>query len=310
MILLCGIPSETPLVLVATRLQDLGVRVVMFNQRRFAEAAVRFEVENGQVTGELWTGENAVRLEDVTGVYTRLMDDQLLPELRDEAERSPLRVLSRGIHDAVSRWYEIAPARVVNRTEAMGSNFSKPYQAQIIRRHGFEVPETLVTNDPDLVREFLAEHGRLVYKSVSGVRSIVQLFEDDDLERLDRIRWCPVQFQAFIDGTNVRVHTVGVPEDGEVFATRVTSDAVDYRYGHRDGADAVLSPADLPDEVAESSLRLAESLGLPFSGIDLKIARDGRVFCFEVNPSPAYSYYELSTGQPISITLARYLAGI
>jgi hypothetical protein len=31
------------------------------------------------------------------------------------------------------------------------------------------------------------------------------------------------------------------------------------------------------------------------------------VYCFEVNPSPAYSYYESHTGQPISAALARYL---
>jgi len=29
---------------------------------------------------------------------------------------------------------------------------------------------------------------------------------------------------------------------------------------------------------------------------------------FEVNPSPAYSYYEANTEQPIAASLARYLA--
>jgi hypothetical protein len=31
--------------------------------------------------------------------------------------------------------------------------------------------------------------------------------------------------------------------------------------------------------------------------------------CFEVNPSPAYSYYQELTGAPISDALVRYLAG-
>ena len=30
----------------------------------------------------------------------------------------------------------------------MASNGSKPYQTQLIRAHGFAVPETLITNDP------------------------------------------------------------------------------------------------------------------------------------------------------------------
>jgi hypothetical protein len=41
--------------------------------------------------------------------------------------------------------------------------------------------------------------------------------------------------------------------------------------------------------------------------IDLRIGPDGEVTCFEVNPSPGYSYYEANTGQPIASSLARYL---
>jgi glutathione synthase/RimK-type ligase-like ATP-grasp enzyme len=58
------------------------------------------------------------------------------------------------------------------------------------------------------------------------------------------------------------------------------------------------------------SVRLAKTLGLPFTGIDLKITAQSCVYCFEVNPSPAFSYYEELTGQPISQALALYLAGM
>jgi hypothetical protein len=37
-------------------------------------------------------------------------------------------------------------------------------------------------------------------------------------------------------------------------------------------------------------------------------ALGGEVFCFEVNPCPAFSFYESNTGQPIAASLARYLA--
>ena len=50
-------------------------------------------------------------------------------------------------------------------------------------------------------------------------------------------------------------------------------------------------------------------LDLPLCGIDLKRAVDGTFFCFEVNPSPAYSYYQDQTGQPIADALVDYLAG-
>jgi hypothetical protein len=304
-ILLCGIPSESPLAMVRRELDDLGVPYLTFNQRRFAAADVGFAVAAGRVTGTLVLEGARYALEDVRGVYVRLMDDQALPELAGEPPESPRRRACRALHDALMRWCEVAPARVVNRAGPMGSNFSKPYQAQLIARYGFSVPETLVTNDPDLVRAFLDRHGRVVYKSISGVRSIVHTLEGADLARLDRIRWCPTQFQRFVEGTNVRVHVVG----DAVFATAVSTEATDYRYAVRQvGEAAVLRPVDLPDAVAERCVLLAQGLGLPFAGVDLKITPAGEVVCFEVNPSPAFSYYESHTGQPIARAVARYLA--
>lgn len=300
MILLCGIPSEPPLRLVAERLDSFGATYTWFDQRRAGEYTMDWQLAAGALTGELRRGEVAHSLSDVTAVYVRLMDDRILPELADEPADSPRRLRCRALHDALLVWYELSPARVVNRAEPQGSNGSKPYQAQLIARQGFWTPETLITNQPSLVRDFLREHGRVVYKSTSGARSIVQQLTDADLERLDRIAWCPVQFQAYVPGYDVRVHTIG----GRVFATKVDSAATDYRYA---SAKAVLSEVELSDELAQACLSLAADLDLPFAGIDLKITPDGRVYCFEVNPSPAYSYYESHTGQPISAAVARYL---
>ena len=52
---------------------------------------------------------------------------------------------------------------------------------------------------------------------------------------------------------------------------------------------------------------LTADLGLEFADIDLKITPDGEVYCFEVNPSPAYTYFSGQTKQPIPEALARHL---
>lgn len=304
MILLCGIPTEKPLAMVAEQLDALGTPYLFFNQRRAAAMAMEWEVVGGDVRGRLGLGEQSVELTEICGVYTRLMDDRALPELKGEAEGSWPRVHSRSLHDCLYRWYEVATARVVNRASPQGSNGSKPYQAQLIRRAGFSVPETLVTNQPELVRDFQREHGRVIYKSMSGVRSIVVELTEVDLERVDHVRWCPVQFQAFVPGTNVRVHTIG----DDVFATRIDSDVTDYRYAGQQGGEAKLTATELPDDLTQACLALSAGLGLTFAGIDLKVTPDGQVFCFEVNPSPAFSYFELNSGQPIARAVARYLA--
>jgi hypothetical protein len=305
MILLCGIPSESPMAMVRARLEELGAAYLMLNQREVANARLIYKVSDRAVSGELWLHQQLYKLEDIRGVYTRLMDDQSLPEMRDEPIRSPARLHCRAFHDALIQWMEITPARVVNRTEPMGTNSSKPYQAQLIRQHGFLTPETLITNDPQAVREFHAQHARVIYKSISSVRSIVQTLDVKDYPRLQSIRWCPTQFQVFVEGDNVRVHVVG----RDVFATRIRTDVTDYRYARHQGREAELVEWALDGELEKRCVKLAHALSLPFAGIDLKITPDDEVYCFEVNPCPGFSYYESYTRQPISYALARYLAG-
>jgi hypothetical protein len=306
MILICGIPSESPVQLVSSALDKLNVSYALFNQRLFADAHIHFEIANGQVTGILSISNQHFPLEDFVGVYTRLMDDQSLPELSGLPMNAPERQHCRDLHDALNCWIEITPARVVNRSSSMGSNSSKPYQLQLIREYGFAVPETLITNDPILVREFQTLHDHVIYKSISSVRSIVQMLKPEDFTRLEKIRWCPTQFQEFIEGDNVRVHVV----DQEVFATKILSNTTDYRYAQLQGGTAELSPFELDVGLADKCIQLASALNLPFAGIDLKITPNGQIYCLEVNPSPGFSYFEANTGQPIANAVAKYLAGI
>jgi hypothetical protein len=310
MILFCGIPTESPLALAIEAAETLALDHVVFHQRHVHFNDVTLDVRGGRATGLLRMWGHEFRLEQFSGVYARLMDQADLPENQVRFGVAPEPAVlerSRFLHDALNDWLEVASCPVVNRTSAMASNASKPFQAQHIRRAGFEIPDTLVTNDPADVRAFARTHSRVVYKSTSAIRSIVQeLTAATSIDVLERVRWLPTQFQEFIDGTNVRVHVVG----REVFATDVTTDAVDYRYAQRDGFDLEMRAASLPPTVADRCRALAGDLGLPLCGIDLKRSPGGAYYCFEVNPSPAYSYYQEQTGQPIADAIVRLLAGV
>jgi glutathione synthase/RimK-type ligase-like ATP-grasp enzyme len=191
----------------------------------------------------------------------------------------------------------------LNRLRATSTNASKPYQSRIIKGCGFEIPPTIVTNDPQAVRDFQAAHGRLIYKSISSVRSIVRELGPVELLKLGLVRHLPTQFQAFIPGVNIRVHIVGA----RVFATRIESAAIDYRYAGRDGEAMMMTAMELPVEISERCVQLSQKLDLPLCGIDLKLTPDGAYYCFEVNPSPAYTYYQERTGQPIAQAIVEWL---
>jgi hypothetical protein len=95
----------------------------------------------------------------------------------------------------------------------------------------------LITNDPDPVSAFHQQHRRVIYKSISGVRSITHTLEAEDFERFDCIRSCPTQFQVFVEGANVLVHTVG----STLFATAIYTQATDSRYAQRQGKAATMA---------------------------------------------------------------------
>lgn len=300
-VLLFGIPSEPPLALARRALERRGADCVVLNQREFASATAALALDDGAMTGVLEIDKAAFALEEFGGVYTRAMDHSLLPEVAALEPGDPAAEHARRLHGLLWTFCELTPARVVNRLSAMGSNGSKPFQLQLISSL-FAVPETLVTNDPEALEAFVAEHERVIYKSTSGTRSIVTELDEGDAARIGGLRACPVQFQQRVEGVDVRVHTLA---DGSVFATQVASESADYRYG----GDASMSATELEHDVAVRCLALADGLGLDFAGIDLRISPEGEAYCFEVNPSPAYSAYEDATGQPIADALAAYLSG-
>lgn len=313
MIVLAGLPDEPPLARVATALDDLGIAFRMIDQRRHADLHLAFDPAGAQgvLQGNLrCAGQDDIALEEVTGLYQRLHSDESFPELCKLAQDDPARQRFSRFVTLFTVFSDLCTGRVLNRTPGIGTNNSKPFQAQIIARAGFGIPRTLITNAPERAREFVEDattQGReVIFKSASAVRSIVRSVTADDLARLDHLRICPVQFQERVEGRDVRVHVVG----SEVFATRITTTGVDYRYASRDeGGSTELEPFDLPPEVAKRAVALSQMLDLPLAGIDLRETPDGDWVCFEVNPSPAYSYYEANTGQPISTAIARYLAG-
>jgi hypothetical protein len=311
MILICGVPTEPPAALAIEAAEDLGLAHAVFDQRQHAQAELTLEAApEAGVTGRLcWPG-GALDLARVRGVYVRLADDRFLPDLATLPEDGPDRRRAAAFHDRLYSWLNIAPGRIASRPRAMLSNMSKTYQAAIIRRLGFDIPETVVTNDPTEVLSFVARCAdagdQVIYKSISGARSIVQAFKPEDASRLQHIRWCPTQFQRRVRGVDLRVHVVGL----RTFATEIASAAVDYRYATRQtGEDADLAAIDLPPGLQRACVDLAHALDLPFAGIDLRRTPSGAYVCFEVNPCPAFSYYESRTGAPIARALVSWLGG-
>jgi glutathione synthase/RimK-type ligase-like ATP-grasp enzyme len=286
--LVWGERHDPPVTAAIAALERLGAAHLALDQATLAHATVELRV-GPPAAGRLQLPSDAVALEDVTSVYLR-------PGGNGQAGAGPA-------EQRLLVWTELCDATVVNRPSAMAANHSKPYQLAQLHRLGFAVPDTLVTTDPDAARRFWRRHGTVVYKSVSGVRSIVRRLAAGDDDRLDDVRWCPTQFQQHIAGVDHRVHVVGE----RVFAARITAADDDYRHP-ADGAAPQVVACRVPDALARVCVELARRLRLPLVGIDLRLTPGGAWYCFEANPSPAFTWYEQASGQPIAESLARLLA--
>jgi hypothetical protein len=234
------------------------------------------------------------------GLYVRLNPEPGLPDgiELEHAKAQAFAVERRaGLQFALDRY----PGLVVNRPAAGRSNGSKPYQMNRLAASGLAVPAWVTTNDPDMVRDFVAAApDGAIYKAVSGLRSRVRRV-DDELERALVEGTTPVLVQEFVPGREVRIHTLG----GLAFATAVTSAEIDYRY---DENGAGYRATEAPPELARLCSAIAAAEGLVIAGFDFRVSADGTWYCLEMNPVPTFMPYEMATGQPIGNAVLDLLA--
>jgi glutathione synthase/RimK-type ligase-like ATP-grasp enzyme len=302
MIVLWGLPGDDPLAMVAARLRERRRDVAFIDQRRVSQTTIRMRVDDA-VDGGIELLETTVKFADVSSIYLRPYDSRRLRCVAEAGAGSEIWDHALRVEDILTSWLEVTEALVVNRPSSMATNNSKPYQSVWIRRLGFSIPATLVTTDPVAALEFWEHHGAVIYKSLSSTRSVVSRLTRDHRNRLHDIANCPTQFQAYVPGIDYRVHVVG----DEVFATQIVSDRDDYRY--RAGGDDLMSlrACDLDIAIAERCRSLSREMGLVVAGIDLRQTPSGEWYCFEVNPSPGFSFYQECTSQPIDVAIAELL---
>lgn len=303
LILLWGLPGDPVLGALHRHLAARHARVTLLDQRKIAAGTVRLELDS-PTEGRLTLDDSGVDLSEVTAVYPRPYDHRRVRPLGDASAPSLSSPDVWIFAERMLAWLETTTALVVNRPSAMAVNGSKPMQLRQIHRAGFQVPPTLITNDRDAVSAFVQEHGEVVFKSVSGVRSKVTRLTSRHTERLADLGWCPTQFQRYIPGREYRVHIVGAVS----FTCEILSDADDYRYVGEDEGTVVLRRAEIPPTVARRGAAMAHDMGLHVAGIDLRRTPDDQWYCLEVNPSPGFTYYEQETCLPISDAVAQLLA--
>lgn len=210
----------------------------------------------------------------------------------------------------------------VSHPDALSQASNKIRQLTMAHEIGLRVPQTLITNNPDLAREFIAEYNHHVVAKATGTGWVYNEGGHDvtyvltnrlsqaDLAGLQEIRVSPVTFQEEIPKAfEVRANIVG----SRCLAIRIESQrseisSVDWR--RYDVMNTPYLPHQLPVDIEAKCLRLCQMLGLEFGAIDLICTPDGAYVFLEVNANGQFLWAEQLSGVRVSDAIARLLAGI
>ena len=129
MIGLIGQGGDPCLARVAQEAQAGGIPCVFIDEDRLADAALRIDMRGPDLAAVLRTGDAVIDLDHLSGIYCRPLGPADPGQGRAGA-------IAAALHD----WLDATAVPCFNRHEAMRSNASTPYQAQIITEFG---PATL-----------------------------------------------------------------------------------------------------------------------------------------------------------------------
>jgi glutathione synthase/RimK-type ligase-like ATP-grasp enzyme len=284
----------------------------------------RFNTEDYPLTTSLhWTHDGAARLRfgecdydlaDVTAVWYRRPAPPVVAADLPEATAAWARGEAR---EALMGVWRTLDALWVNNPDRNRIAESKLLQLRTARELGFDIPDSLVSNEPAEVEDFMAAnpHGVICKPLMTGRVPVggggEQLFFTSQISpesvSLAALGAEPYLFQELIPKLyDVRVTVIGT----EAFAARIESQEseetrTDWRRGHP--GELAHTPIELPEDVASACLALCRRLGLEFGAIDLAHEPDGRYTFFEINPNGQWAWVEQRTGLPLRARLSDLL---
>lgn len=187
----------------------------------------------------------------------------------------------------------------------------KLFQLKLAREIGFLAPETIITNDPNRIREFFKIcNGKIVFKALYheflnyGDHTFnipTTLITEKHMDKIELIRNMPSLFQRFIEKEyELRVTMI----EDKVFAVKIDSQAnsltvVDWR--HPEYIDKLsYAEVELPCEISNRCQYMLKQLGLAFGAFDFVMSKDGKIYFLEVNPNGQWYWIEDLVGVLIS----------
>ncbi|WP_435135127.1 ATP-grasp ribosomal peptide maturase [Actinacidiphila sp. bgisy144] len=305
-------------VLVVTRLDDVTADGVIAELGQRAVPVVRLDPGDfpADVTVSVRTGSLGLTGDIRTPTRTVALD-----RVRSVFWRRPRPYTARaGLEDRDAQWCidqaryglggilaSLPETHYVNHPWLNRAAEYKPAQLSAAARYGLRVPPTLVTNDVDEARQFVARYGPAVYKPLynseyadADGHGLTVWVEEVTSEELDAgVGHTAHLFQQRVAKVaDIRLTAVS----GSLFAVRIDgSPGLDWRR-HYD--DLSYSTIDTPHDVAKSVWGYLSHFGLTYGAFDFGLDAAGRWHFYECNPNGQFAWFP----EPITTRITAAIA--
>ncbi|KFF25483.1 MvdC/MvdD family ATP grasp protein [Chryseobacterium vrystaatense] len=251
---------------------------------------------------------NTLRSEDIRGVWHRKAWGITIPEELDEDyKKTFLTGYSNLRYNLITVLEDIPWVNPYENERKIDA--SKMLQLKLAKENNLTIPQTIFSNDEEKITTFfhqfcngkaVAKLHSLTAKSMGGENLIsTMIIEEDTLENLSDIAYCPMIFQPYIDKEyELRIVYIA----GDFFTGKINnSENVDWRLAQ---GDYFWSAYELPQNVKTGLASMMEQMGLYIGAIDMIKGKDGKYYFLEVNPQGEWGMLQKELGFPIAEKIA------
>lgn len=289
---------------VIAKLNEIGIKYFRFNCEDIDKANYFFEDNNDFIF-------NINNLSAFKSVWFRRTK---LPELDVKNEAEKLYLL--GDYDALlDNIYAVLDAKKwLSHPKNVYHAENKIYQIKIAKELGFNIPDTLITNQHSVLQKFIDKHeGNIIIKPIrqgrireqNGFKSIfTNKINLSTIKELEKYNLTPSIFQEYIEKEyELRITVVG----NKIFSAKVDSQKLEETTIDWRKKKIPFEPYSLPMEISEKCLALTQKLNLSFGAIDIIKNKNGEYVFLEINPNGQWAWLETEAGLKISDEIINFL---
>lgn len=193
---------------------------------------------------------------------------------------------------------------------------NKIYQSYLASSANLEMPNTIISSNPEEIRQFYTEHrGKIVVKNfatspIPDRVVMTNMVSKEDYLAMDSARVAPAIYQEYVDKLyELRITVVG----DKIFVTNIYSQedaqtAIDWRSKPLlNDFQVRMEQGEIPEILKKKIRHFMDSAGLKYGCIDMIRTLDNRYVFLEINPAGQWYFVQVKTKVKIANAIADLL---